>query len=56
MKKLVPFLWMFQNNEPRKRDATSGEDMLTESVNEETSAAIIETIYNKLGEMKNVDK
>jgi len=46
-KKVTPFLWEFQGNEPMTKTATSGEDSLTASVNEENKASIIETIYKK---------
>ena len=52
MKKLLPFLWMFQKDEPRIKNATSGEDIATESVNEETSTSIIETTYEKIRDNK----
>ena len=46
-KKVTPFLWEFQSNESVSNNATSGEDSLTASVNEENKASIIETIYEK---------
>ena len=48
----LPFLWLFQEKTHNNNYTTNAEDVITNSVNEETNFAIIEIIYKDTTQQK----